>query len=151
VGKAKKKADAPEKRKQGRPSEYREEYADEAYKLTLLGATDQELSDFFGVSLATLHTWKKVKPGFLDAIKNGKDRADANVAKSLYKRACGYDAPEERVTKDGIALVMTHHPPDTAAAFIWLKNRQRGRWRDRTDVGISGPDGGPIKLQVEFV
>ena len=25
-------------------------------------------------------------------------------------------------------------PPDTAAAFIWLKNRRRGQWRDRHEI-----------------
>ena len=39
-----------EKKKRGRKSEYRIEYADQALKLCLLGATDKELAEFFSVS-----------------------------------------------------------------------------------------------------
>ena len=38
-----------EKKKRGRKSEYRIEYADQALKLCLLGATDKELAEFFSV------------------------------------------------------------------------------------------------------
>ena len=31
-----------------------------------------------------------------------------------------------------------HFPPDTAAAFIWLKNRQPHRWRDKKEVHETG-------------
>jgi hypothetical protein len=27
-----------------------------------------------------------------------------------------------------------HYPPDTTAAIFWLKNRQPGKWRDKTIV-----------------
>lgn len=33
--------------KGGRPTKYKEEYTDQAYKLCLLGATDKEMADFF--------------------------------------------------------------------------------------------------------
>ena len=26
-----------------------------------------------------------------------------------------------------------HYPPDTTALVFWLKNRQRGRWRDKVE------------------
>ena len=55
-----------EKKKRGRKSEYRIEYADQALKLCLLGATDKELSEFFSVSEQTLNKWKKDYPEFLE-------------------------------------------------------------------------------------
>jgi hypothetical protein len=30
------------------------------------------------------------------------------------------------------------YPPDTAAASLWLRNRQPAKWRDKTDVEHSG-------------
>ena len=51
-----------EKKKRGRKSEYRIEYADQALKLCLLGATDKEPSEFFSVSEQTLNKWKKDYP-----------------------------------------------------------------------------------------
>ena len=42
----------------GRPTKYKDEYCEQAYKLCLLGATDKEMADFFQVSLSTLNLWK---------------------------------------------------------------------------------------------
>ena len=30
-----------------------------------------------------------------------------------------------------------HHPPDTQAASLWLRNRQPHRWRDKHEVEIA--------------
>ena len=84
------------KKSRGRKSEYREEYAEQALKLCLLGATDKEIAEFFSVSEQTLNSWKKKFPQFLESLKKGKAVADANVASRLYSRAIGYDA---RATK----------------------------------------------------
>ena len=34
-----------------------------------------------------------------------------------------------------------HYPPDTGAAMAWLKNRQKGKWRDKQDIEHSGEVG----------
>ena len=44
--------------KRGRPTDYKKEYDEQAYKLTLLGAVDTELANFFNVAEATIHNWK---------------------------------------------------------------------------------------------
>ena len=122
-----------------RPTKYKTEYEEQAYRLCLLGATDEEMVGFFGVTERTLNRWKKRK-GFCQSIKRGKLNADANVAESLYKRACGYEHPEDKIfcTDGKITTVETtkHYPPDTAAAFIWLKNR--AGWKDKSDIEHSG-------------
>lgn len=43
----------------GRPTDYREEYNEQAYKLCLLGATDAELGDFFNVTEQTINNFQK--------------------------------------------------------------------------------------------
>ena len=53
----------------GRKSLFREEYIQLAENYALLGATDDELADFFGVSKQTLNKWKKDYPEFLDSLK----------------------------------------------------------------------------------
>ena len=37
----------------GRPSSFKTEYIEQAYKLCLLGATDKQMCDFFGVNEKT--------------------------------------------------------------------------------------------------
>lgn len=139
----------------GRPTSYREEYNEQAYKLCLLGATDKDMADFFGVSEVTLNAWKKEHENFLKSLKQGKENADANIAKSLYHRALGYEHPEDdiRVCDGTIAVTPTikRYPPDTTAAIFWLKNRQSGKWRDKQEVEHSGLPTPPSVLQVEVV
>lgn len=122
----------------GAPTKYKEEYNDLAYKFCLLGATDDKLADFFEVNPDTIHEWKKVYPEFSESIRRGKSIADAEVADSLYQRAKGYSHPDmyfgtyqgEIITEE----YTKHYPPDTAAAIIWLKNRQPQLWRDKQEI-----------------
>ena len=137
----------------GRPSLYKPEYCDLAYKFCLLGATDADLARMLEVEESTINNWKKDFPEFLESLKRGKEIADANVAKALYHRAIGFkhDDVEVKVVANGdnmgsrIELVPVEkiYPPDTGAAMAWLKNRQKDKWQDKTvqDVNISGTIG----------
>lgn len=140
----------------GRPSSYKPEFADQGYKLTLLGATDKKLAEFFEVSESTLNLWKLEHPEFSESITRGKELADGEIAESLFHRAKGYSHPEDDIRTvsygpAGSEIVITptvkHYPPDTAAASLWLRNRQPKLWRDKTDVELGGPGGGPIKTE----
>jgi len=132
-------------KKTGRPSAYKPEYDEQAFRYSLLGATDKEMATFFDISEATLHNWKNDYPSFLESIKNGKDDADARVVQSLYKRATGFTNDKAvkifmpaGASEPVYAPFEEYFPPDTAAAFIWLKNRQAKKWRDRHEVEVSG-------------
>lgn len=131
-----------EKRPIGRPTKYKHEYAEQAYKLCLLGATDADMADFFNVEVSTLNNWKNEFPEFLESIKKGKMLADANVADRLYQRAMGYEAPDVDIRVVEGEIIETpltkYYPPDTPAAIFWLKNRQRSKWRDKVDNEVSG-------------
>ena len=129
----------------GQPTSYKEKYNEQARKLCLLGATDKILADFFGVCEATINNWKNEHPKFLESLRAGKEIADANVANSLYQRACGYSHPETKIaTFEGQITdtkeVVKHYPPDTNAALTWLKNRQGDKWRDKVEQEVSGLD-----------
>ena len=125
----------------GRPALYKEEYADQAYNLTLMGADNPGLAMAFGVATSTIDNWISKKPEFMGAIRKGKDIADAEIANSLYHRAKGYSHPDVDIRVIAGEIVETaiikHYPPDTAAAFIWLKNRQRKYWRDRPESEVN--------------
>jgi hypothetical protein len=130
----------------GRPSRYKQEYAEQAYKLCLLGAKDEDLADFFGVQVSTLNNWKKAHKDFMESLKEGKDIADATISESLFHRAKGYSHPEDKIfcSKDGdVTTVATtkHYPPDTTACIFWLKNRQKEHWRDVKEQRIDNPAG----------
>jgi len=131
-----------ETRSPGRPSKYEEQFADQARKLCLLGATDDDLASFFEVNVDTIHEWKKVRPEFSDSIKRGKQQADANVADRLYQRAMGYEHDDVHVSNYQGEITLTPirkvYAPDTGAAVFWLKNRQSKHWREKQEVEHSG-------------
>lgn len=133
----------------GRPSAYRDEFAEQAKKLCQLGATDAELADFFEVSTRTIHRWKAEHEDFCHSLKAGKDEADDRVEASLYHKAVGYTFDSVKIFNgsDGPVLVpyKEHVPPDTTAMIFWLKNRRKEDWRDKVEQEHSG------KVQIEEI
>jgi hypothetical protein len=138
----------------GRPSKYQPDYAKQAEKLCLLGATDQEIADFFEVEVRTVYRWKGQFPEFCQALKAGKDQADERVERSLYQQAIGYEQDEVKIFMPAGAEGPVYAPfrakvaPNVTAAIFWLKNRRGSEWRDKTQQELSGPGGGPVAMEV---
>lgn len=137
----------------GRPTDYREEYNEQAEKACrIFGAADKKLAEFFEVCKATITNWKRDYPEFLASIKRGKEYYDTNkVEKSLLQRALGYKTTEvhkelgpDKKTVIGVRKITKHIISDTAILF-WLKNRNPKRWRDIKAMEVTGLDGGPIE------
>jgi hypothetical protein len=132
----------PKPKQPGRPSKYKPELNEQAYRLSLLGLVDEELASFFEISVDTLNEWKKVHEGFSASIKSGKKDADGDVAKKLLERAMGYSHPDVdiRVIEGKIVKtdVIKHYPPDPTALIFWLKNRNPEKWRDKKELEHSG-------------
>lgn len=138
-----------------RPTDYRQEYAEQARKLCLLGFTDKQLAVFFGVNESTINRWKDKYPEFCKSIKSGKVIADAQVSESLFKRATGIEVTEVEVRDDGKKKVKRvtkkHIPPDPTAQIFWLKNRQPELWRDKPTVENSVQEAVPVQIIVQTV
>lgn len=133
----------------GRPTKYKREYDEQAYKLCLLNATDKQIADFFGVAEQTINEWKHKHKKFSESIRAGKIKADMEISKSLFERASGAKYKQQRAFKVKEVIygdngkrvaererletidVDMQDPPDTKAIEFWLKNRQPGLWRDR--------------------
>lgn len=137
----------------GRPTQYRKEHDEVAYKLALLGHDDEKIADYFGVKEQTLNNWKRKHPSFFESLTRGKVIADAEVAASMYKRATGYEYDAEKVVSDqGTPTIVTyreHIPPDPGAAKNWLANRQPKLWREK--IEHTGEGGGPLEVVVTVV
>ena len=135
----------------GRPSSYKPEYAEQAAKLCLLGATDQEIADFFKVDVRTVYRWKHDHDEFCQALKAAKDTAYERVERSLYQRAIGYEQDEVKIFMPSGRDDPVYAPyrakvaPDVTAAIFWLKNRRSQDWRDKQDIEHSG------KVQTESI
>lgn len=105
----------------GRPTKYLPEFDEQARRLCLLGATNEELAKAFEVATSTVEKWIAEIPSFSGSVKEGREHADAAVASSLYTKAMG---------------------GDTTACIFWLKNRRAANWRERLEH--TGKDGGPV-------
>ena len=123
----------------GRPTKYRPEYVEQARKLCLLGATDQEIADFFEVEVRTIYRWKGEHDEFCQSLKAGKEEADNRVERSLYQQAIGYEQDEVKIFMPAQAEAPVYAPyrakiaPNVTAGIFWLKNRRKEQWRDRID------------------
>ncbi len=131
----------PEKHAGGRPAKYKPEFAAQAEKLCVLGATNEDLADFFEVNIRTVQRWAGTYDEFCRALKT-KDTADDRVERSLYQKAVGYTFDSEKVFQHQGEIIRAktreHIPPDTTAMIFWLKNRRPEHWRDKVDVNLSG-------------
>lgn len=127
----------------GRPTKYNRELHPKLVKLAASKSwIDKEIAEELGISESTFYEWKKNHREFSEALKAGKKMIDQNVENALYRRAVGYEHTEEKIfNNNGKPLVVPtvkHYPPDTAAAFIWLKNRRPKQWRDKQEIEHSG-------------
>jgi hypothetical protein len=106
----------------GRPTRFHPAMCEEAHNYCLLGATNDQLAGFFGVSPSTIDNWIAGRRDFEAAVKSGRVIADAKVARSLYVRAVGYDRKVEReVILGGELKPVTstvHHPANVQACIF---------------------------------
>ena len=126
----------------GRPTRFEPEMCEQARNYCLLGATNDELADFFHVSPSTIDRWIAERADFGDAVRRGRVVADARVARGLYDRAIGYDRKIERaVVLGGEVKPVTstiHYPPNVQACIFWLRNRRRATWGARATAPSDG-------------
>jgi hypothetical protein len=129
----------------GRPATYKPEFAAQAKKLCVFGATDADLADFFGVAWRTISKWAVQHPEFGHALKEGKEARDSRIERRLAEKAMGYTVDAIKIIPPSAANAKTivveyqeHIPPDTTAAIFWLKNRKPKEWRDSQQMEHSG-------------
>lgn len=113
------------------------------------GLTDEQIAQKIGIAAGTLYRWQNEHQEIREALKKGKAPVDIQVENALLKRALGYEY-EEVTTEiieqpDGskrkhVKKTTRQVIPDTAAAFIWLKNRRPDRWRDKPPELIAVPE-----------
>ena len=125
----------------GRPTKFKEEHMDKIKKMAICGMTDIEMAELLGVTDRTFNNWKEKHPEFFQSLKDWKLKADENVKRSLYERACGYEHEEDKIFnangKPMVVPTVKKYPPDPTAAIFWLKNRQPKEWRDKQELDVN--------------
>ena len=88
--------------KMGRPSKYKPEFVEQARKLYVIGATDEQVCNFFGIDVATFHRWKNKYADFCEASRSGKENHDSAVETAFLRRVLGYRYKEKIVKRTGV-------------------------------------------------
>jgi len=143
-----------DKLKTGRRSTYDPDFhPEQAFRFSLLGSTDKQMAESWGISVVTLNAWKIKYPAFLKSLNDGKAPADSEVAATLRMRAKGFYQRVSKVMvingKVKIVKYDEYFPPSDTAGIFWLKNRQRETWRDVQRNEHTGKDGDAIKTEVQ--
>jgi len=116
----------------GRPSKYRDEYAEEVVTFCAEGYSLTGFAGHVGVCRNTITEWCDAHPEFLVA---------ANTAKA--RSAAWWEARARQVALEG-------GPGGQATMVIFgLKNHARDDYSDRQQIEHTGKDGGPIATTIE--
>lgn len=124
-----------DKKKDSR-GKYKDEYAHTVFKLTCLGATNDKIASFLGISKETVLNWCKEHKEFKKAYTKGKQGADIDVAHALHKSAIGgYVTETKTYTDNGRKITETktkYIRPDVMACIFWL-NKRNPAWAEVKD------------------
>jgi hypothetical protein len=122
-------------------------------RLAAAGLTDAQIAVVMGVSERQIYNWKQTEE-FASCLKNNGALANKAVERSLFARAMGYSHPAVKIMQyEGQVITedyTEHYPPDTAACFGWLYNREPDRWKRMMSLDGFDPTKG-IDLRLELV
>lgn len=110
----------------GRPSKYQQAYCNEVIECLAQGHSITAFAGTIGVARSSIFKWAEENEEFSDAIKVGQAKAVLFWEKKLTTMGA----------KDNVTAVI-----------FGLKNRARDEWSDRVISELTGPDGGPIKVE----
>jgi len=117
--------------KRGPKPKYDPVFAGHARRPCMMGATMQELADYFGVARCTIATWSAQYPDFGQAVAEGRLAADSVIAERLYDKAKGYEVEAERLVQiDGEWRPVSYTrrlAPDTQACIFWPRKAKDRR------------------------
>ena len=66
----------------GQPTSYKPEYNELAHNYCLLGATNEVLAGFFGVTRRTIQNWIATHPDFANAVYRGRAAARSSTTEN---------------------------------------------------------------------
>lgn len=141
------------KRKGGQPTTCTPAVYEITRRMLRAGATQKQIALTLGTDDSMIGQWAKVNPRYKALLESERWVADEAVAAALYKKAVGYTKQSVKAMQHNGRVVLAEYTeevgPDTAAAFIWLKNRQPEQWKDRHEV--TGADGKPVEVNLSWV
>jgi hypothetical protein len=125
--------------KGGTPTKYTDSIPQQIYTMATLALTIEQMARSLNISVSTLNTWLRDRPGVREAYEKGKWEADFAVEQVMQRKVMGYeyDRTKEYSGVDSLGREWTRTvtetvrvEPDTTALIFYMKNRHPDRWRE---------------------
>ena len=115
---------------------YKPEYADIAQKLCAkFGYIDEQLAEWFEVSVRTIHNWKLAHPDFDAALRVGKAETDDLVERGTVAGINGYYVTVDEMDRFGNVKQMRKWVAGNPhAGMKWLAARRPEVYREQKEV-----------------
>ncbi len=117
------------------------------------GLTLENIGRYFGISRMTLWHWCKDNAQMMEALNDGRKRADQFVENALYDACFDHKVNEIFVEKDADGNIVKTTvktkiiPANITAQQYWLSNRRSDTWKARQQLDVTS-DGAPIKINI---
>lgn len=109
-----------------------QDYSLIAQKIFELGGTEADIAEALNVKRETIFIWRKSSQEFKQACKQGLEKANSEIQRSLFKMANGYERIVEDFRFHQGRVIRTKYskwfPPNFTAAKNWLLNRYPEKW-----------------------
>lgn len=115
----------------GRPSKYKKKYCQMLIDHMSNGLSFSSFGCSIDVNRDTLFQWEKDHKEFSDAKSIGREKQE------YFYEVTGVQAMRGKI------------PDFNSTAFVWMTKNML-KWRDRTSLEMSGPDGAPIRSKSEL-
>lgn len=118
---------------------YEDSMPNEVNRLARFGLTDEEICEFYEITVPTFNRYKRDIPEFRSALQQGRMLDSMKVVDSLHKQALGYTVIEEEyaqhIDRRGVIttlkkVIHKHVQPNVTAAIYLLKTRHGDKWMD---------------------
>ena len=103
----------------GQPTLYKPDYCELAHNYCLLGATNEVLGDFFGVTRRTIWNWIATHLDFADAVYRGRAVVDAAVVRWLKKAGARAETTREEVRRHALGKTVNAGQADLVFGRLW--------------------------------
>lgn len=120
------------------------------------GAMLEEIAEKLGISKTSFYKYQKIHAEFADALKRGKEVADAEVEQSLKKECVGYYYDETTTTRTALVdeetgqitnilkvetkTIKRYARPSSTAIAYYLNNRLPDKWKNRIVTATDGSE-----------
>jgi len=126
------------------------------------GYSEAQIAENLGIAVSTFCVWKNKYPELTEALKKGKEPANADLKMAMMKTATGYYVEEEQTvtvldveTREPKSFRKTttkkYIPPSATMQIFLAKNRMPEQFRDVSRYELVSDKAEPVDINIKVV